>query len=116
MMKYFLNRFIAFCIDLMSLALISILLDLIPFFHSNENTIYLVGTIFLFKDLFFNRRSLGKKIMNLEIHFNSYLSLIFRNISLFIWPIECILVLVTKRRLGDMLFKTDVVPATAKEK
>ncbi len=36
------------------------------------------------------------------------LKLIVRNITIFIWPVEAILVLLNKKKIGDRLTKTDV--------
>ena len=70
----------------------------------------------LFKDCLFGRRSLGKLICGLMIQNSEtggkapFSSLILRNITYIIAPLECIIVLVNNgKRLGDSVAKTQVV-------
>lgn len=70
--------------------------------------------LILFKDLLFKNKSIGKKIMGIEIRNNnnkipSFPILILRNITIIIWPIECLLILLKMNRIGDIIFKTKVV-------
>lgn len=70
--------------------------------------------LILFKDLLFKNKSIGKKIMGIEIRDNnnkipSFPILILRNITVIIWPIECLLILLKKNRIGDTIFKTKIV-------
>ena len=70
--------------------------------------------LILLKDLIFRNKSIGKKIMGIEIRNNdnkipSFPILILRNITVIIWPIECLLILLKKNRIGDIIFKTKVV-------
>lgn len=74
--------------------------------------------LFLFRDLVFNGQSLGKKVLgykvaNLDGTQPSTVSLILRNISLFSFLalVDCILVLIGKDRIGDMISKTKLVNA-----
>ncbi len=60
------------------------------------------------------RRSIGKKIMHLKIedkkgHEASIIQLIVRNLSFFIWPVEAVLLLLDKERIGDKVAGTRVV-------
>ena len=77
-----------------------------------EGIIILVS--FSMKDLIFKNQSIGKKIMKLEIvnkeneKPNKFI-LICRNLTVFIWPLEIILLLIFNKRIGDILFNTQVV-------
>ncbi len=77
---------------------------------------YLLFGLFLFllKDLVFRNASIGKRALNLEILKSdntvpSVSTLILRNIFVFLWPIDAILILANKRKIGDIIFKTKVV-------
>ena len=77
-----------------------------------EGIIILVS--FSMKDLIFKNQSIGKKIMKLEIvnkenEKPNKLILICRNLTVFIWPLEIILLLIFNKRIGDILFNTQVV-------
>lgn len=70
------------------------------------------GGIFL-KDVV-HKRSFGKKIMRLKIEDKdgyepSFFQLIIRNLTFFIWPIEVVLLLSSKERIGDKKANTVVV-------
>ena len=69
--------------------------------------------IYFFKDII-NGQSIGKRIMRIRVvDLNgkkpSLFKLVIRNITIFIWPVEALLVLLDKQRLGDRLAKTKVV-------
>ena len=77
--------------------------------------VYLVVVIcmLLLKDAI-RGRSIGKKLCKLKILYANgetanKVQLILRNITLLIWPIELILFIVIKNRLGDILSRTVVV-------
>ena len=80
--------------------------------------LYLISLIFclvgpLFKDVF-GKRSVGKKVAKLKIVSENdstpgIIQLIARNITFYIWPIEALLLLLDKKRLGDVIAKTKVV-------
>ena len=77
---------------------------------------YLLFGLFLFllKDLVFRNASIGKRALNLEILKSdntvpSISTLILRNIFVLLWPIDAILILANKRKIGDIIFKTKVV-------
>ena len=77
---------------------------------------YLLFGLFLFllKDLVFRNASIGKRALNLEILKSdntvpSVSTLILRNIFVLLWPIDAILILANKRKIGDIIFKTKVV-------
>lgn len=66
------------------------------------------------KDLVFKNYSIGKKLMNLEIRSlnNNSLSifqLIARNLFYIVWPLEVLILIIIGKRLGDIIFKTEVV-------
>jgi uncharacterized RDD family membrane protein YckC len=70
----------------------------------------------LLRDLVFNGQSLGKKLLgykvtDLEGNPANTVGLILRNVSLFSFLalVDCILVILDKPRLGDMIAKTKVV-------
>lgn len=68
----------------------------------------------LVKDLVFKNYSIGKKLMNLEIkslngNNISRFQLIARNLFYIVWPLEVLILIITGKRLGDIIFKTDVV-------
>ena len=67
--------------------------------------------IFLIRDVYSSNGSIGKKIMKtkLIINGNTQIFKVLRNITTLLWPIEGLILLITKKRLGDMVFKTDVV-------
>lgn len=70
--------------------------------------------LFILKDIVFKNASVGKKLTKIEIlkydgsKPNTF-ELLFRNIFLFITPIELILILFKNKRIGDMIFKTKVI-------
>lgn len=77
--------------------------------------ILIIPCIFLLviKDVV-NGRSIGKRLMKLKVVTTSDSKfyawrLMLRNTTLIIWPIEIILLLQNKKRLGDIFAKTDVV-------
>lgn len=78
-------------------------------------------TYFLCKD-FFGGRSIGKRLhkyqlIRLDGGQVSYLRMVVRNLFLVIWPVEFILYMANSgQRLGDILCKTTVVPATEENK
>ena len=49
------------------------------------------------------------KVVDLNDNKPSLLNLIIRNITIIIWPVEALLVLLDKERLGDRLAKTKVI-------
>lgn len=74
----------------------------------------LMTIIISIKDLPFKNGSLGKKICQLEILTTNNenptnLVKILRNLTVYIWPIELVLLIVFNKRLGDILFKTKVI-------
>ena len=112
-MNYYIKRFFAFFIDLALAGAISVFLNFFSsFIDINEdwsNSMSSLGLIFFFcKDLIFLRKgSIGKQIFKINIVFSSasffYLRLFIRNITLVLWPLEGVLVLLFKKRLGDFL-------------
>jgi len=80
-----------------------------------EYILYFLATIgILTKDLIFRNKSIGKKILGLEVKNNdnttsSILKIILRNITYVFWPIEGLIVLISNKRIGDIVFKTKVV-------
>lgn len=76
---------------------------------------------FLCKDVI-GGRSLGKRLQKLQLvrldgSPVSYTRMVVRNLFIVIWPIEVIMYLANKgQRLGDLVCKTTVVPATDENK
>ncbi len=69
--------------------------------------------IYFFKDII-NGQNIGKRIMKIKVvdlneNKPSLFNLIVRNITILIWPVEALLVLLDKERLGDRLAKTKVI-------
>lgn len=67
-----------------------------------------------FKDLIFKNYSVGKKIMHLRIktvddNKPSVTQLVARNLFYIIWPLEILTLIITGKRLGDIIFKTQVI-------
>lgn len=59
-------------------------------------------------------QSIGKRIAGIKVVDNSKKSaawwqLIFRNLSVIIWPLEAVLLLMDKKRIGDKMANTTVV-------
>lgn len=74
-----------------------------------------VMVVFSFKDFVYKYASIGKHILNLEIVSADgkklpRFKLFARNfLLLFIWPVECILILLFNKRIGDYIFNTIIV-------
>lgn len=108
------KRIAGFTIDLMIVGMIGFFLRLILFKTGilSENMLFIVLLIiFLTRDLWFSNGSIGKKLMKIKLVAanNSIISKILRNITTLLWPLEGIVLLIYKKRIGDMLFRTDVV-------
>ncbi|WP_143473635.1 RDD family protein [Flavilitoribacter nigricans] len=111
-MKEYIYRALGFIIDLLFAgfigAIIGISLSLTLGF-------YIAVVFFLSKDLWFQEGSFGKKKLGLKLTSNvdsritAGVNKIIRNITLFIWPIECVFVIINKgRRIGDLIGNTSV--------
>lgn len=66
------------------------------------------------KDLFYKKCSIGKKIMGLEIRNISNqeiskINLVLRNLTTIIWPIEFLVLLITKTRISDKILNLEVI-------
>jgi len=119
------KRLGAFIIDHIILSLISTAVFFLYCFKNiNQNAenffsafpIYMVIVIFIycFKDIV-GGASLGKRIIGLTVRSNndskikpSVFKLFFRNVFSFVWPVELITLLCSKRKFGDRIFGTDV--------
>lgn len=101
--------FIDYYLIVFFVILISFLLNI-----NNVFVTIVVSFLIIIKDLMFKNASLGKRIMRIEIKkvtnaTPKFYELVFRNIFLFIWPIEVLLILFQNKRIGDIVFKTKVV-------
>ena len=115
------KRCISVYIDMMITGFISMSIILIILNFNLDNIFYYINInlviftfLFLLKDLVFRNASIGKRALNLEILKSdntvpSVSTLILRNIFVFLWPIDAILILANKRKIGDIIFKTKVV-------
>ena len=73
----------------------------------------LIDCVFLFKDAA-GGQSVGKRVKKIKVVLKSgedadVLRLIARNITFVIWPIEALLVILGRERIGDKLARTKVV-------
>lgn len=113
------KRFVAMIIDQYIVAFIFCLFVLILYrdiealIEKIDLYILLAMILMLFKDLIFRNASIGKKLMGIEIRnidgsIPSILTLIIRNITIIIWPIEAIMIIMCDKKIGDIIFKTDV--------
>ena len=95
-------------------------------FNEPFETIYPFLTVYMLiiynKD-FFQGRSIGKRVIGITVRDlpNSNITpgklrLFLRNIFLIIWPVEIIMLLVTGRRIGDFLIKTQVIRMNSESK
>ena len=77
--------------------------------------VLLFPTMFVFRDVLFNRRSIAKRLFRLRVIDNatnertSNKKLVIRNLFFVAYPVELVLLIVTGRSLGDMVTKTSVV-------
>jgi uncharacterized RDD family membrane protein YckC len=115
------KRIISFLIDLVILGFIagvvSFFIDIFmnSFEKSSDIIFYFSIILFLFRDIILKDGSIGKKLLKLKIvdlNSNSTLFIIkkiIRNITTVLWPIEGLILLIFKRRIGDFISGTDVV-------
>ena len=94
--------------------------ELLYFYNFEMSLLY---SIFFCKDIF-GSQSIGKRIFKLKVINNKInkdedkvntlelnsIRLILRNLFIYIWPIEIILIMSQNKRLGDIIVKTKVVP------
>jgi uncharacterized RDD family membrane protein YckC len=79
------------------------------------NLVLALGMIYyLFKDIY-QGRSLGKRVLGIAVRDNENsslipgsLRLITRNLTIFLWPIELLLLILMRRRIGDIIAKTQI--------
>lgn len=107
------KRMLAFFIDTMIAGCIFSSFVLPVLFEYYHLLLIAFVLIYLLKDIM-KGQSIGKRIAKIKVVNQSgdtpkFSSLIIRNITLVIWPVEAILVLFGKPRLGDRLAKTMVV-------
>lgn len=114
------KRILAFFIDVFVAMILLFVLGLL----SNINfplimgkiyaVILIISTFSLYLKDIFRGQSIGKRILKIKVvdfDYNSpnVLQLILRNITLFIWPVEALLFLLDRPRIGDRIAKTKVV-------
>ncbi len=83
-------------------------------FEATNSVIATVMILTIFKDAVFKNASIGKKIMKIEIRKDDnkippISIIILRNITVIIWPLECLLILMRKKRIGDIICNTKIV-------
>ena len=77
--------------------------------------VLLFPTMFVFRDVLFNGRSIAKRLFRLRVIDNatnertSNKKLVIRNLFFVAYPVELVLLIVTGRSLGDMVTETSVV-------
>ena len=114
------KRLMAIAIDLIFI----IILCLIPYFLFcifNKSSfkdipiiMLLILIIFINKDLAFKNKSLGKKVMDIEIRTineekPNFLIIIFRNIFIFLYSIDLFSLILFNKRIEDYFFDTKVI-------
>lgn len=118
------KRILAFIIDHVIICFLFILLAMIEMFVKTDLDLFwkiyyiflfVFMLIYFFKDVI-NGQSIGKRIVKIKVvdtagNKPKLFNLIVRNITILIWPIEALLILLEKKRLGDRLAKTEVVDA-----
>lgn len=124
----FRKRLLAVGIDIAILVLVFMIANIIPIYDDYIMTArdfgrsyYIVYGIilliieigFLCKDVI-GGQSIGKKIVHIKVvnadeSKANLLQLIIRNITILIWPIEVIILLLGKRKIGDVISKTMIV-------
>lgn len=125
----FKRRFLAFLIDYMIFALFFTIICTVFyvaeqfFIVENGPTFYMLyGILLLFTMLLFiakdcyRGKSIGKKLEKLKVVSNrgdkaTIFQLFIRNITILIWPVEFLLLLLDKEKLGDRLANTMVTDA-----
>ena len=71
--------------------------------------------IFVFRDVIFKGRSIAKRILNLQVIDNetnalpSKQKLVIRNLFFFIYPVDAIILIVTKKSIGDTATNTTII-------
>ena len=130
------RRIVAFLIDhfILTFLMVSIVLIAIgPDFIGNSNTdrmqsimywVMIPGCLLYFSKDSYRGISIGKWVMGIMIRSNedneipSFIKLFVRNLLVIIWPIEFIVLAVSKnkKRLGDLIVKTKVVKNANKPK
>lgn len=113
------SRFISFFIDLIIYGMLG---GVLGFLTENINILtliadyifYIIAVLFLFRDSFTLKGSIGKKLMGLNIIDNSvskdyfFLRKILRNVTNIVWPIEVLAILIVKKRISDLVLYLDV--------
>lgn len=114
------NRIIAMTIDYVIILLICqislIIYASLKEFNVFEATNSIIATVMIltiFKDVVFKNASIGKKIMKIEIRKEDdkippISTVILRNLTVIIWPLECLLIVMRKKRIGDIICGTKV--------
>ena len=124
----FRKRILAFIIDIFILALLYMIIGIIPMYDDlilisedlNKYFYIVFGMALLIITLAFigkdaiNGQSIGKRITKIKVvddkgYIANIFKCIIRNITIYIWPIEALLVLLDKKKLGDRLAGTNVV-------
>ena len=117
-MIYYINRFLAFCVDLFLVGILGAISGFLVDIFDVQNILgdwifYIQIILYLAKDGYSSNGSIGKKLFRLKLVFNSkeyqFLKIVIRNISLVFWPLEGILVLIFKRRIGDFIMGANVI-------
>ena len=116
------KRILAFIIDYVTFMILLVLFGIVYKFEIVQNSklfyisLFISLTLIYFKDNI-NAQSIGKRIVGLKVVRQngakpSFLQLFLRNLTFCLWPIEAILVLMEKPRLGERFTKTKVISNT----
>ncbi len=107
----FIKRILAIMIDIYMITLLLMGIGFVnDIFHINIDNlfIFIFGFgLFILKDFYSVNGSLGKKIMKTRLMFdndkNIIIKKIIRNSLIIVWPIEMLVLLIYKKRIGDYI-------------
>jgi uncharacterized RDD family membrane protein YckC len=122
------NRLLAFIIDhIISTVTVIIIFTILSkgslFLESNNQDImnmftgtFILGFAYYFLKDVYQGRSIGKRICKVAVRdikdknlTPNFWRLVLRNVTIMIWPVELIILLVSGRRIGDIIASTQVI-------
>ena len=117
------ERIIALLIDALIIMIIGypIFWIVIPIFNITNDSDYYYGIVNIYftllyscKDLLFRNASIGKKFLGLKViktndEIPTIIEIYCRNLSTVIAPLELVTLVIFKKRLGDIIFKTKLI-------
>lgn len=116
------KRVLAFLIDYGIICILSAVLSLVAMLLQDQSQVItgiltgivlLLDFVYIFKDVV-GGQSIGKRFEKIKVvgkdgNDTDLIRLIARNITLVIWPVEAILLILGRERIGDKLAKTKVI-------